>query len=99
MCALNDSVVFRGGVLSPKRRTRETSHIEISACETLGVRIAFSIASKGGGFTHICVEIEPRDFRSLVKFMSESHRAKAMRVMSSELKRVRNTRRRRKPDS
>jgi hypothetical protein len=97
MSALCDSEVFRGGV-SPLRLAYETSQIFASASDG-DVYLNFRIASKGGEFTHVCVKIGPGDFRSLVKSMSASHRANAMRVMSSELKRLRNPRRRHKPDS
>jgi hypothetical protein len=94
MGTLCDSQVFRGGV-SQRRLVYETSEIRASASGT--VDIDFQIASKGGGFTHICVGIGPGDFKSLVKNMSARHRAKAMRAMSSELKRLRNIRRRHEP--
>lgn len=93
MGALCDSKVFRGGV-SQKYLTHETrtSDIHISGSDML--IIEFSIPSKGGGFTSILLSIGPGDFKNLAKCMSASHRATAMRAMSSELKRLRKIRRR-----
>ena len=96
MGALCNSKVFRGGV-SQKYLEHEprASDIHISAPDML--RIEFSIPSKGGGFTSILLSIGPGDFKSLAKHMSASHRATAMRAMSSELKRLRKMRGRHEP--
>lgn len=88
------SRVFRGGV-SQKYLTDEESDIHISSSDMLEIK--FSIASKGGGSTAILLSIGSRDFKSLVRHMSASHRATAMRAMSSELKRLRKMRRRHEP--
>ena len=88
------SRVFRGGV-SQKYLTYEESDIHISSSDML--EIEFSIASKGGGYTRVWLPIGTRDFKSLAKHMSASHRATAMRAMSNELKRLRKMRGRREP--
>jgi hypothetical protein len=84
MRALCDSTVSRGGI-SQQRLVLETSKMSISASDTLDIE--FSIASKEGGFTRICVEIGLKDFESLVEGMSATDRHMAMTAMSSELQR------------
>ena len=91
MGALCYSKVFRGGV-SQKRLPHETrtTDIHISASDELSIE--FAIPSKGSGWTNIILSIGSRDFKILVRHMSASHRAAAMRAMSSELKRLRKMR-------
>jgi hypothetical protein len=84
MGALCDSTVLRGGQTSTSPLAIETRHVELSA-EPKRVRIDFSIASKGGGTTCICLTIGPGDFRNLIENMIVSDHAAAMSAMSGEL--------------
>ncbi|WP_353645022.1 hypothetical protein [Mesorhizobium sp. WSM2239] len=82
---LKYSEVYRGGITSPYI-SLETKNISITPLEK-DLRIAFSIASKGGGTTRVRVDIDRRDFQAMIREMMDVDRSVAMKAVSEELAR------------
>jgi hypothetical protein len=84
MPELKASTVRRGGITA-NRWYGTIYSVAVNAASELQIR--FSMASKGGGYTDVQVEIPPDDFQTILEMMSLVDRQVAMEAMSAELSR------------
>ena len=81
---LKHTAVWRGGSTS-RYINRETANVALKIAEYM--QLTFSMASKGGGRTRVCLRIEPKDFGALASAMAAVDRQAAMLAFTRELNR------------
>lgn len=75
--------VFRGGVTSPYLNL-ETTSVNISVYDG-AIRFEFTMSSKGGGETHVKLQIDGSGFQNVLEEMTNADRQAAMNSMSNEV--------------
>lgn len=85
---LRTSTVRRGGITTRIRETVEDPNVRLVPTGGWGtLDIWLTINSKGGGYTAIEVEIEPEDFKLLLRGMLVQDRRRTLRMIIGEIAR------------
>ena len=82
---LSATTVYRGG-RTARVWAGETKRVALAHYKD-GAAFSFSLPSKGGGITEICMEVGSADFRHIVSTLLRGDRRTAMREMASALAR------------
>ena len=85
---LRTSTVRRGGITTRFREAVEDPNVRLVPTGSWGtLDIWLTINSKGGGYTAIEVELEPEDFKLLLRGMLVQDRRRTLRMIISEIAR------------